>query len=100
MSTDRPFQIDTARLRSRPKDASADVTRRADQAGEAHGFVDREPKGRRGRRPSPRTGQVHAKVMPEIAAEIAEEAARRGSTQGVIIEEAWELYKARRHDRE
>jgi hypothetical protein len=97
MNTDRPFQIDTTRLRSRPKDASADATRRADQAGEVHGFVDREPKGRRGRRPSPRTGQVHAKVMPEIAVEIAEEAARRGSTQGVIIEEAWKLYKARRN---
>lgn len=97
--TDRPaFQIDATTLRSRPKDTSAAATRRADEAGEAHGFVDRAPKGRRGRSPSPRTGQVHAKVFPEVAAEIADEAARRGTTQGVIIEEAWALYKTRRRD--
>lgn len=98
--TDRPaFQIDATALRSRPKDASADATRRADEAGEAHGFVDRAPKGRRGRTPSPRTGQVHAKVLPEVAAGIADEAARRGTTQGVVVEEAWALYETRRRDK-
>ena len=40
-----------------------------------------------------RTGQVHAKVMPQIAEDIANEARRRGVVQGVLIEEAWALYK-------
>ena len=38
-------------------------------------------------------GQVHAKVMPHVADEIANEAKRRGVQQGVLIEEAWHLYK-------
>ena len=54
--------------------------------------VQETPK-KRGRPPSPRTGQVHAKVLPPIQDEIAEEARRRGVVQGVIIEEAWALYK-------
>jgi hypothetical protein len=33
--------------------------------------------------------------MPHVADEIAEEAKRRGVQQGVLIEEAWVLYKAR-----
>jgi hypothetical protein len=33
--------------------------------------------------------------MPHVADEIAEEARRRGVQQGVLIEEAWALYKAR-----
>ena len=99
MSDERaPFQIDTGKLRSRPKDTTAETTRLADQAGEQHGFVDRAPKGRRGRLPSPRTGQVHAKVFPQIADEIAEEATRRGVTQGVVIEEAWALYGGNRKE--
>lgn len=92
MST--PFSIDVGGLRSRAKDASAEATRKADTAGEAHGFVPREPRGRPGRKPSPRTGQVHAKVLPHVSAEIADEARRRGVTQGVLIEEAWALYVA------
>ena len=91
-----PFSIDLADLRARPKEAG---TARADAAGEAHGFVSREPspspKGRPGRRPSPRTGQVHAKVLPQVSAAIADEARRRGVTQGVLIEEAWTLYEKR-----
>jgi hypothetical protein len=91
-----PFSIDVNALRSRPKDVSADATRKADQAGEQHGFVDRSAKGRRGRPASPRTGQVHAKVLPPIADEIAAEATRRGVTQGILIEEAWALYNAKK----
>jgi hypothetical protein len=33
--------------------------------------------------------------MPHVADEIAAEAKRRGVQQGVLIEEAWEVYKAR-----
>ena len=91
-----PFSIDLASLRSRPKEADE---RAADAAGEAHGFVSREPeaapKRRPGRRPSPRTGQVHAKVLPHVSEAIAAEARRRGVTQGVLLEEAWTLYEER-----
>lgn len=95
MSEKAAFSIDLNSLRSRRKDVSAEAIERADTAAAQHGFVDREPKAPRGRKPSPRTGQVHAKVMPHVSEEIAEEARRRGVQQGVVIEEAWELYKAR-----
>jgi hypothetical protein len=94
--SDKPaFSIDIGSLKTRRKDISTEAQSRADVAGEQHGFVDREPRGKRGRKPSPRTGQVHAKVMPHIADEIAEEARRRGVQQGVVIEEAWALYRNR-----
>lgn len=93
MSDGKPFNIDLGRLKSREKDRSAQAVERTDRAGEDLGFVTREPQKRRGRKPSPRTGQVHAKVMPGVSDEIANEAKRRGVQQGVIIEEAWELYK-------
>ncbi len=92
--TDKPtFSIDLGRLKTRQKDTSAEAIGRSDAAAEQHGFINREPARRRGRQPSPRTGQVHAKVMPHVADEIAQEANRRGVTQGVLIEEAWDLYK-------
>jgi hypothetical protein len=93
--TSTPFSIDLGNLKTRRKDISPEAMERADAAGEQHGFVNREPTKRRGRQPSPRTGQVHAKVMPEVADEIADEAKRRGVQQGVLIEEAWALYKNR-----
>lgn len=94
MPDETPFRIDIAKLRSRNKDGSPQAMQRADQAGEELGFVDRTAKRRRGRQPSPRTGQVHAKVMPDVAVEIGNEARRRGVQQGVILEEAWALYVA------
>jgi 5-carboxymethyl-2-hydroxymuconate isomerase len=93
MSEGKPFSVDIGRLKSRAKDASPQAMEKADQAGEEHGFVARTSEKRRGRKPSPRTGQVHAKVMPIVSEEIANEARRRGVQQGVIIEEAWEAYK-------
>jgi hypothetical protein len=42
--------------------------------------------------------QIHAKVLPPIADETALEAQRRSVQQGVIIEEAWALYKANETD--
>ena len=96
MSDSNPFGIslDLGKLKSRRKDDRPETVARSGAAGEKHGFVDRTPKKRRGRRPSPRTGQVHAKVMPEVAREISREARLRGVQQGVLIEEAWALYKA------
>jgi hypothetical protein len=94
--SDKPaFTIDLGNLRTRRKDATPESIGRVDTTAEQLGFVEREPRRKRGRRPSPRTGQVHAKVMPDIADEIAEEAKRRGVQQGVLIEEAWALYRGR-----
>lgn len=81
-------------LRSKPKDSSIAAVARSDAAGEKHGFEDRAPRKKRGRKASPRTGQVHAKVMPGVAREISAEAKFRGVQQGVLIEEAWALYLA------
>lgn len=98
MTDSNPFSISLSpgKLRSKPKDTSARAVALSDEAAEKHGFVERAPKKRRGRKPSPRTGQVHAKVMPNVAREISHEAAARGVQQGVLIEEAWALYKANR----
>ncbi len=41
------------------------------------------------------SGQVQAKVMPNVADEIADEAKRRGVQQGVLIEGARALYRSR-----
>lgn len=91
--TNPPFQIRVAALKRQDKPAGADKIEAAELAGEGLGYVSREAPKRRGRKPSPRTGQVHAKVFPDIATEIANEARRRGVQQGVLIEEAWALYK-------
>ena len=96
--TGKPFSVDLGRLKSREKDRSAAAVERADRAGEELGFIDRDPVKRRGRKPSPRTGQVHAKVLPHVAEAIAAEARRRGVQQGVVLEEAWALYQARQED--
>ena len=95
MNEKSAFSIDLGSLKTRRKDITPDLVKRADAIAEQHGFVNRDEQGRRGRKPSPRTGQVHAKVMPHVADEIANEARRRGVQQGVVIEEAWELYKSR-----
>lgn len=91
----KPFNIDLGSLRTRRKDTTPEQVNKADELAAQHGFIARGGQGRRGRKPSPRTGQVHAKVMPYIADEISEEAKRRGVQQGVLIEEAWELYKTK-----
>ncbi|WP_367161339.1 hypothetical protein ABUE34_15850 (plasmid) [Kozakia baliensis] len=94
--TEKPsFSIDLSQLRSKAKKTSPASIEQLDRAAEEHGFVARAPGKRRGRLPSPRTGQVHAKVLPEVSDEIAAEAQRRGVTQGVIVEEAWALYQQR-----
>ncbi len=93
--TGKPFAVDLGKMRSRRKDISPQKVEDLDQAAEQHGFISRETKGKRGRKPSPRTGQVHAKVLPHISEEIAEEARRRGVTQGVVIEDAWKLYSSK-----
>lgn len=90
MSDNDAFSIDVNALKSRRKDTSEAATKKADQAGEEHGFISREARGRPGRQPSPRTGQIHAKTLPKYAEWVAGEAARRSVTQGVVLEEALE----------
>lgn len=87
------FKINLGALKSRNKAAEPEQMQRVEAVSEELGFVEREAPKKRGRKPSPRTGQVHAKVFPEVAEEIANEARRRGVQQGVLIEEAWALYK-------
>ncbi len=95
MANEDPFGIslNPGKLKSRRKEISPAKEAETDAVAEKHGFVDRAPRKKRGRKPSPRTGQVHAKVMPEVSKEIAREARMRGVQQGVLIEEAWALYK-------
>lgn len=80
-------------LKSRPKDAMIEEVRIADEVGEAHGFLDRTPRKKPGRKPSPRTYQLHPKVFPKIGEAISIEAERLGITQGQLIEVMWEQYK-------
>lgn len=94
MSEKPTFSVDIGGLKSRSKgSASRQHVETIDRAGDKLGFVDRMPRKKRGRPPSPRTGQVHAKVLPEFSEEISAEAKRRGVQQGVLIEEAWRLYR-------
>ena len=79
-------------LKARPKGATIAETKVADRVGESRGFVDRSPRKKPGRKPSPRTCQLHPKVFPEIGEEIATEAAILGITQGQLIENMWKMY--------
>lgn len=82
-----------AGLKARPKDTTVEEVRRVDEVGEARGFLDRTPRKKPGRKPSPRTFQLHPKVFPKVGAAIAAEAERLGITQGQLIELMWERYE-------
>ena len=92
MSQDKPFQISLSALKSKAKQADPAQLKAVEEVSEELGFVTREAGSKRGRKASPRTGQVHAKVLPAVAEGISCEARRRGVQQGVILEEAWQLY--------
>jgi hypothetical protein len=81
-----------AGLTARPKVTGPAEVRKVDEVGEARGFVDRTPRKKPGRKPSPRTYQLHPKVFPEVGEAIAVEAERQGITQGHLIELMWEAY--------
>jgi len=83
-----------AGLKARPKDTTVEEVRRVDEVGEARGFLDRTPRKKPGRKPSPRTYQLHPKVFPEVGEAIATEAERLGVTQGQLVEKMWDLYKS------
>lgn len=82
-----------AGLTARPKDTGPAEVRKVDDVGEARGFVDRTPRKKPGRKPSPRTYQLHPKVFPRVGEAIAREAERLGITQGQLIEQMWEFYE-------
>lgn len=81
-----------AGLKARPKTTSPEEVRLVDEVGEARGFVDRTARKKPGRKPSPRTYQLHPKVFPEVGEKISQEAERLGITQGQLIETMWEKY--------
>lgn len=83
-----------AGLKARPKDTTVEEVRRVDEVGEARGFLDSTPRKKPGRKPSPRTYQLHPKIFPEVGEAIAAEAERLGVTQGQLVEKMWDLYKS------
>jgi|TARA_R110000737_G_scaffold325334_1_gene338648 ribosome-binding protein aMBF1 (putative translation factor) len=80
-------------LKAKPKATTTEEVRRVDEVGEARGFVDRTPRKKPGRKPSPRTYQLHPKVLPEVGEAIAAAAERLGITQGQLIELMWQDYR-------
>jgi len=82
-----------AGLKARPKDTTVEEVRMVDEVGEARGFVDRSPRKKPGRKPSPRTYQLHPKVLPRVGEAITAEAERLGITQGQFVEQMWESYR-------
>lgn len=79
-------------LKARSKDISAEDLRKIDRVGEARGFSDRTTRKTPGRKPSPRTHQLHPKILPAIGEEIVAEAERLGITQGQLVERMWQTY--------
>lgn len=82
-----------AGLTARPKRTAPEDIRRVDEVGEGRGFVDRTPRKKPGRKPSPRTMQLHPKLLPGIGEQIVAEAERLGITQGQLIETMWRAYE-------
>lgn len=81
-------------LTARPKETGPAEVRKVDDLGEARGFVDRSPRKKPGRKPSPRTYQLHPKVLPSVGEALALEAERLGVTQGQLIERMWVAYQS------
>ncbi|MDE0534310.1 MAG: chromosome partitioning protein ParB [Albidovulum sp.] len=80
-------------LKARPKNISTEELRKVDRVGEDRGFSDRTPRRKPGRKVSPRTYQLHPKVLPDTGEAIAAEAERLGLTQGQLIERMWQTYR-------
>jgi len=83
-----------AGLKARPKDTTIEEVRRVDEVGEVRGFLDRTPRKKPGRKPSPRTYQLHPKVFPRVGEAITAEAESLGITQGQLIERMWGIYSS------
>lgn len=79
-------------LAPKPRSASKDLVRASDHVAEAHGFIDRTPRRKPGRKKGLRTFQIHPKMLPEVGEQIVAEAERLGTTQGHVIEAMWRAY--------
>ena len=88
-----------AGLKARPKGTTVEEVRRVDEVGEARGFLDRTPRKKPGRKPSPRTYQLHPKVLPDVGVAIASEAEALGVTQGQLVERMWAAYEKSEQER-
>ena len=87
-----------AGLTTRQKDTTVDGIRCIDGVGEARGFIEETPRKKPGRKPSPRTHQLHPKVLPVVGEAISAEAERLGITQGQLVERMWSVYEASIHN--
>ena len=89
--------IDVGRVKTTNK--SSDRLDDVDVAADKEGYVSREPRktGKRGRPRNPLSEQIHSKVRPETKEWLLEEASRRCVMQGVILEEALELYRQKQN---
>lgn len=87
-------------LSVRQKTFTKENVRHIDDNGEAHGLLDRSHRKKPGRKPSPRTYQMHPKLMPKVGEAITLEAEALGLTQGQFIERMWQVYlgSAKRND--
>ncbi len=83
-----------AEAKSQTHTASIQQLNSLDAVADGEGFASRAVR-RGGRKRSPHTGQLHAKVLPHISADISRESLARGVQQGALIEEAWGLYRER-----
>ena len=87
-------------LKARSKDRVEDALQDIDQIGDRRGFVDREPVARSdtperkkpGRKPSPRTQQLHPRVLPATGQAFLAAAKRRRLSQGQMFEILWEKW--------
>ena len=83
------FSVGDLPLRRPDPEPSADEI---DGAARRAGFPD-GPRRRGGHRRSIRTKQIHAWLQPAYREDIAETADRTGTTQGWLLECAWDLYR-------
>lgn len=85
--------------KTKTADKSIDRMDVLDDATGKEGYPSREPqkKPNRGRPRNPLSEQIHSKVRPETKRWLLEEACRLGVIQGVILEEALELYRQKQN---
>lgn len=74
-------------------DKSSQQLDKMEEMAAKQGYVCRAPRRKLGRRRSPRTEQIHTWVHPYAKEWLLAESLRRDVHQGLILEEAFELYK-------
>lgn len=90
-------------LKARPKGQVEEALQKIDEHGDRRGFVDREPatsmsvpfRKKPGRKPSPRTQQLHPRVLPATSQAFFAAARERGLSQGQMFEVIWAYWRDR-----